>query len=257
MKGLAAVEEGPDRGDHARSPPEERAYFRVHREIGVPLSIPLLRVGEPRMTNGLSVDDFFLAERQRTQRLGQQLIIARAHGDFAGARPEQLALDAHDVADIEQLQHGERVVAQLVLPEIDLDASGVVRDVGERGLPVTPPCNQPARDPNRLPLFHTLRQKRDRVRRFMRPLVPVGVRLHAARNELIELFAPGLLDEVQVLRRFGYAGGFLGVLLHAAFVCCFRYASMNVSISPSMMRCTSGIFISVRWSFTIVYGWNT
>ena len=34
----------------------------------------------------------------------------------------------------------------------------------------------------------------------------------------------------------------------------FRYASMNGSMSPSITRCTSGIFNSVRWSLTMVYG---
>ncbi len=32
---------------------------------------------------------------------------------------------------------------------------------------------------------------------------------------------------------------------------------MNGSRSPSITFCTSGILSSVRWSFTMVYGWNT
>ena len=32
---------------------------------------------------------------------------------------------------------------------------------------------------------------------------------------------------------------------------------MNGSRSPSITRCTSPTFSSVRWSFTMVYGWKT
>ena len=38
---------------------------------------------------------------------------------------------------------------------------------------------------------------------------------------------------------------------------CFRYASMNGWMCPSITACTFDVCSSVRWSFTIVYGWNT
>ena len=32
---------------------------------------------------------------------------------------------------------------------------------------------------------------------------------------------------------------------------------LNESIAPSITFCTSAILSSVRWSLTMVYGWNT
>ena len=81
-----------------------------------------------------------------------------------------------------------------------------------------------------------------RLRRVTRPLEPVGERGDAAFHEFLKLFLP---------RRFYETA-------HAALPPGrFRNASMNGSISPSITLCTSVTFRSVRWSFTMVYGWNT
>src|SRR6266571_5181429 len=71
---------------------------------------------------------------------------------------------------------------------------------------------------------------------------PIGERDDAALHQLGELLAPRRLDEA------GHA---------ACLPKRFRYASMNGSRSPSITFWTSATFSSVRWSFTMVYGWNT
>ena len=74
----------------------------MHREVGVALAIALLRIGEAGVPHDLAVDDLFLAERQRTQRLGEHLDRVDAHRHFAGARAEERPAHADDVADVEQ-----------------------------------------------------------------------------------------------------------------------------------------------------------
>src|SRR4051812_43704877 len=73
----------------------------------------------------------------------------------------------------------------------------------------------------------------------------VSVRRNTGCLQGFELLATRLEDKVQLL-------------CHAAAVLdspvCLRYASMNGSMAPSITFCTSGIFSSVRWSLTIVYG---
>jgi hypothetical protein len=60
----------------------------VHGEVGVPLPVALLRIAEPRVAHDLAVDHLLLAERQRAQRLREQLHALGAHRDLTGARAE-------------------------------------------------------------------------------------------------------------------------------------------------------------------------
>src|SRR5688500_11809120 len=107
----------------------------MDREVGVPLAVALLGVAESRMTDDLAVDDLLLAERQRSQRFRQQAHIVHTHRRLARARPEERAGDADDVAEIDVLE--ERIaVAEVVPPEVELDASALVPEVGEGRLAV-------------------------------------------------------------------------------------------------------------------------
>src|SRR5207237_1082682 len=151
----ARVEERADVAGRARPQPEDVAHVRVHRQIGVALPGAQLGIGQLPVPFALRV---LLAERQRTQRLGEQGEALHPQRDFTGLGPEQRALDA---------------------------------------------------DP-----------------------------LH----ELGQLLAARRLDEA------GHA---------ACLPKRLRYASMNGSRSPSITFCTSATLSSVRWSLTIVYGWNT
>src|SRR5260370_37535294 len=99
---------------------------------------------------------------------------------------------------------------------------------------------QPPRDP--MPCLVPVLVPVERSARRPGAREAVGVRCDAPLHELRQLLAPRHLDE---------AG-------HAALLPNrLRYASMRGSRSPSITRCTSVVFNSVRGSFTIVDGWNT
>jgi len=76
----------------------------MHRQISVTLAVSLLGIAEPRVTNGLAVDDFFLSIRKRTQRLGKDLEALDANGDLSRASPEERPGDSYDVTEIEMTE---------------------------------------------------------------------------------------------------------------------------------------------------------
>ncbi len=59
------VEKGANGRGHPRAGHEERPDLGVHGEIGVTLTIPLLGIGEPRVSDDRAVDHLFLAEWER------------------------------------------------------------------------------------------------------------------------------------------------------------------------------------------------
>src|SRR5689334_10450763 len=100
--------------------------------------------------------------------------------------------------------------------------------------------NEPAREPvhRRIVEAEGLQRRADRAG----AVEPIRERDDAALHQLGELLAPRRLDEA------GHA---------ACLPKRFRYASMNGSRSPSITFWTSATLSSVRWSLTMVYGWNT
>ena len=80
-----------------------------------------------------------LDDREHAQRLAQQRQFLRVDAELAGLGNEGEALDAHDVADVEQLlENGivHRLVlagADLIAFDIDLDAAGFVLKLHEGG----------------------------------------------------------------------------------------------------------------------------
>src|SRR6185437_3881395 len=196
-----------------------------------------------------AVDELLLAERQRAKRFREQLYRLDADRRFARARAKQRPAHSDDIIDVEQVEGGVGLVAELVLLEIELDPTRVVGQMCERRLAVRAPGDESARNAHGLGLgMFTRRRQRHGVRRPVRARVAVGERGHAPLGERLELLASRPLDEVQ---RVGHAAALPEPPV------CVRYVSMNGSMSPSMTRCTSGILSSVRWSFTIVYGWKT
>ena len=67
LEKVSLLEKRAQRRDHPRPRAEQRAHLGMHGEIGVPLAISLLGIGEARMTHELSVDHLFLAERERPE----------------------------------------------------------------------------------------------------------------------------------------------------------------------------------------------
>src|SRR5690242_3852262 len=124
--------------------------------------------------------------------------------------------------------------------------------MSKRRLPRRPPAHQAAGKPHRFTVaLLALGIDGEGLCRMMCAVESICEGRRALLDERIEFFPPSLLYEIEIVA-------------HAAALPpdlrppnSRRYASMNGSMSPSITRCTSGIFSSVRWSFTIVYGWNT
>ena len=73
-------------------------------EVGVPLPRAHLAVRERRVTDHLAFDQFVFAERQRTQRLGEDFDGLRTNRDLSRSREEHGSFDANEVTDIAAIQ---------------------------------------------------------------------------------------------------------------------------------------------------------
>ena len=71
---------------------------------------------------------------QRTQRLAEQAELLHLDGQLVGLGAERAAADAGEVADVHQLEEGERVLADDVALDVGLDAVGAILEVEEGGL---------------------------------------------------------------------------------------------------------------------------
>ena len=205
-------------------------------EVRVPLPVAQLGIGDAPVLVALGVR---LAERERAQRLCQDSEVRDPHRGLARPGPEHAPLHADVVAEVQELHEPVGLVADVVAPHVELNASRPVLDVRERRLAVPAERYQATRHPDRdLGLGI---ERRERLGRRVGPLVAVRVRVDAPRAERVQrLPAHGL--QVRLCRP-----------AHAALPPKrFRKVLMNSSRSPSITACTSPTFSSVRWSFTMV-----
>src|SRR5690606_28547656 len=133
-------------------------------------------------------------------------------------------------------------VRQRVLAEIDLDPPGSILEVSKSGLPLGPERHDAAGHGHVGPvLAHGVLIERQRGPGLVAPRIAVGKRRDAHRLDGRQVGAPGFLDPRPLHVRHRSRPG------HAALPpYCLRYAWMNCSRSPSMTRCTSVTFTSVR-----------
>src|SRR4029077_6883843 len=210
---------------------------RPHRQVGVALPRPELRV---RQLSVLLPFGVFLPQGQRAQRFREQGQALHAQRDLAGLGAEQRPLHTDHIPQIEQLHDLVRVRPQVVHLEVELDLPGPVLEMSEGGLAHGTEQDEPSGEA--VDRLVAIPERLEGLRNHARPIEPVGERDHAALGELGEFLASGRFDEAR----------------HAALLPKrFRYASMNGSRSPSITFWTSPTLSSVRWSLTIVYGWNT
>src|SRR5205823_2010682 len=233
----ARVAERPDVADGAGPQPEHLAHLRVHRQIGVALPGAQLRIRQLAVALPVRA---FLPRRQRAQRLGEQGESLHPQRDLTAIGTEQRALDTDHVTEIDRLHHLVRLGADDVDFEVDLNLPRAVFQMPEGGLAHGAQQDEPPRQAidGGVPVLEPLERRGDGTG----AVEPIGERADAALHQLGELLAARRLDEA------GHA---------ACLPKRFRYASMNGSRSPSITFWTSATFSSVRWSFTIVYGWNT
>src|SRR5438045_1675032 len=103
----------------------------MHGEIGIALAVAELRIGQLAVLHAARV---LLAERQRSERLGEQCEVRDAQRDLTGARLHEAALHPDVIAKIEQLDETVPVGSELVALEVELNFPRGVLEMRERRL---------------------------------------------------------------------------------------------------------------------------
>ena len=129
--------------------------------------------------------------------LGEEHHAARVDAQLAGARAEQIPLDADVIAEIEQLEDLEIQLRQRVLADVDLDALQSVGEREEIGLAEVPDGQDTARG-DRLDLVGlegfggAIAKARRQGRNGVRAVEPPRVDVHAQRLQRQQV-GPSLL----------------------------------------------------------------
>ena len=191
----ARIQKAAHRAEELGALPEDGAHVGVHREVDVALAVAEFLIRHLVVRLALR----FLHHRKRAKRLAEQRDFFDAHGYLAHPRAEDVALNAHDVANVPQLTEDLFVerLAHVVFADVGLDGPRGVLHVEEGG----PAHHADRRDAPGNGDVHTrsiLRVVRLVVERVedvsgVRIDVPgVRVRVDAARLQLAALFAAAL-----------------------------------------------------------------
>ena len=121
----ALVEEAPHRAHHRASQHEDAAHLGVREQVEVALAVAGFDVGEPVPLLG-----------RRQQRLREQRQLARLDGELALARAHHDTSDAHEVAEVDEIEEPVGLLTHHVLAHVELQPRLAVADRGERGLAV-------------------------------------------------------------------------------------------------------------------------
>ena len=225
----------------------------MHREIRVALPVALLRVGEPRVP-----DD---ARRRR---------LPPCRAAAAGATWRATRTDSTRTVGSPVRVRNSGPSTPITSPRSNRSSSAyahrrarpggsragsprLVGEMRERRLAVRAPRHHPPGDAHR--------PARPVVRAFGSAAIAPPMRRACARTGTRTARCPPPPSASSLARR-SRRTKLRSSAAHARAAArsrraCRRYASMNGSIPPSITFCTSGILSSVRWSLTIVYGWNT
>ena len=193
-------------GEH-RTGAEERAHLGMHRQIGITLSRPLFGVGEPGIAHHLPIYQLLLTERQWPQRLREEGGHVHLHGGFAGLRTHHRPPHANPVAEVPGIELGPGRFADLIAPEVQLDAPVHVRQVGERRLALAAPRGEAARHRDIGSLIRCAKRGH-RFRGRMRSVERVGERFDTRRAQHLELVATRLHQEIQIFAHSGRPSAF-------------------------------------------------
>ena len=127
-----------------------------------------------------------LDHRQRPHRLGQHPQATYFEGLVAGAGDEERSFDADDVAQVEQFDQGE-IVAQEIAPQVDLDLSAGILEVGETRLALDSLGGQPARQAKSLPGAGQGLELSERLAGGVTDIEMVRIGLHSEIANLLQL----------------------------------------------------------------------
>src|SRR5438270_9697007 len=100
------------------------------------------------MADGHVLHHFLFAEGERPQRLRQELDVHRSHCHLTSSRAEKQPSNPYHVADVVQIECGIQVLSKEIVLEVDLNASSLVRNVGEGRLSMRTPANDASGDTN-------------------------------------------------------------------------------------------------------------
>ena len=113
----ARQQKGAHRRDDAAAPAQCLAALRVHDQVEIALAVAQLDIGEPVILLG-----------ERPQRFCEQRDFRRVDRQFAAWRAAHEALDADQIANVEQAHERELLGREMILVAEDLDlARGIVQ----------------------------------------------------------------------------------------------------------------------------------
>src|SRR6185437_10505044 len=182
----ALDEDAADRGDDAAAAPQGLAALLAHDEIEVALAVAQLDIGE-------AVE--FL--RQRQQRLGQHRHLAAVDRELAARRAADDALDADEIAQIQELHESELLGREMVLVAEDLDLAARIVEIDEHAA-VADRADAP-RDRDAILRFGTRGETgiaRLQLLRRCRDGEAIGIRIDAHRAQRFELLDPRETERV-------------------------------------------------------------
>jgi hypothetical protein len=169
----------------------------VDDQVEVALAVDLLGVGQAVPLLG-----------KRPERLGEERRRGHPDGDLAGLRPEERALRADDVAQVELLEGGVGVVADHVLLHVELELALLVEDLDELALAHVPDGHEPAGHGHRDRVVLAFLVGLERLAREMAGLKLGPERIHPRGPQLGELLpAHGVLVVGDVGGDFAHVSG--------------------------------------------------
>ncbi len=137
----ALVQKSPHCGHDPAAGDQRVARFGIGVQIEIPVTVSVLLVGQSAVNDAGLVR---LAERDHPEGLRQQCELLDVQRALAHARDEGEAAHADDVAQVQVVEIGERLVADLVLSDVELQPSALVADVGEGDLALRAMRDDPA-----------------------------------------------------------------------------------------------------------------
>ena len=92
---------------------------------------------------GLDVGQPVVLLGRRPQRLREQRPVLELDRELAATRPEDRAVGAEQIAEVERDEAVQGLLPQDIGPRVQLDTAGPVDEIQERGTPLPPPGGQP------------------------------------------------------------------------------------------------------------------
>ncbi len=158
---------------------EDLAHVGIRDQIEIALAVARLHILQavPLLGHG-------------EQRLRKELELLGVNAQFAGARAEQIAFHADDVADIEQFEQLVIALAHGVFLDVDLQALAILLQMREAGLAHVPQRHHAPGDAHadlRRQLFGGLRAiLRQNLRNGVREIVALAVGAISERFDLAD-----------------------------------------------------------------------